>query len=77
MIKNLDTWKSSEEREIKMTRKRLYDVAYTKDGTIRILLDPDTKIIQNDMPEYTSKMPNGTVSKIKRRVQAILLSINF
>lgn len=60
-----------------MTRKRLYDVVRAKNGAVRILIDPDTKVTHNDMSEYTSKMSNTKISKIKRRVQALVLSINF
>lgn len=74
MERDLNEWK---EWENKMTRKRLYDVVRTKNGSVRILVDPDTKVTHNDMSEYTSKMSNTKISKIKRRVQALVLSINF
>ena len=58
-------------------RKRLYKIIKAKSGTIRILIDPDTKISNNHIDEYTPKMSNTKISKIKRRIQALILSINF
>lgn len=61
-----------------MTKKRLYDVVYTTSGDVRILLDPDTKVLAPcNMSKYTSEMGDDFFSRLKRRIQVVLLTINI
>ncbi len=52
-----------------MTRKRLYDVVRTKNGSVRILVDPDTKVTHNlhDRYKSTSKLIHNCHKKYEKR----------